>query len=108
MNDTERKQYKAHMEALQYQRSVIQTGLIEGREEGRAEGWVEGHAAGHAAGHAVGHAEGHAEGHAKGRAEGQAEAMKTLAEKALKRGLSPNDIAELTGLTVEEVLRLST
>ncbi|MDR2682254.1 MAG: Rpn family recombination-promoting nuclease/putative transposase [Dysgonamonadaceae bacterium] len=118
MNETERKQYKAHMEALQYQRSVIQTGIIEGRAEGhtegrieglaegRAEGLVEGRAEGLVEGRAEGLVEGRAEGLVKGREEGRAEAMKRLAEKALKRGLPPNDVAELTGLTIEEVLRL--
>ena len=38
MNKEERAVYNAHMEALRYQRSVIQTSLIEGRDEGIAEG----------------------------------------------------------------------
>jgi predicted transposase/invertase (TIGR01784 family) len=35
---SERRQYDAHMEALRYQRSVIQTNLIEGRAEGIEKG----------------------------------------------------------------------
>jgi predicted transposase/invertase (TIGR01784 family) len=78
MNEADRRQYKVHMEALQYQRSVIQTGIIEGREEGRA----------------------------KGRAEGRAEEKKAIAENALKSGLPPEAIANLTGLTEKEIADL--
>jgi flagellar biosynthesis/type III secretory pathway protein FliH len=42
MSEAERQKYKVHMEALRYQRSVIQTGIIEGRAEGIAEGRAEG------------------------------------------------------------------
>ena len=42
LSASERKEYERHMEALRYQRSVIQTGWIEGRAEGKAEGLVEG------------------------------------------------------------------
>jgi predicted transposase/invertase (TIGR01784 family) len=42
MSRAERAEYYAHMEAIRYQRSVLQTGLIEGRMEGLAEGLAEG------------------------------------------------------------------
>lgn len=38
----ERRAYYRDMEALRYQKSVIETGRIKGRAEGRAEGFVEG------------------------------------------------------------------
>lgn len=42
LNPEEKKDYDRHLEALRYQRSVIKTGIIEGRMEGLAEGLVEG------------------------------------------------------------------
>jgi hypothetical protein len=36
LSKEERERYEAHLEALRYQQSVIQTGLIEGRAEGEA------------------------------------------------------------------------
>ena len=38
LNEKDRRQYYADMEALRYQRSVIKTGWIEGKAEGLAEG----------------------------------------------------------------------
>ena len=38
LSDAEQKEYERHMEALRYQRSVIQTGWIEGKAEGKAAG----------------------------------------------------------------------
>ena len=42
LNEKDRRQYYADMEALRYQRSVIKTGWIEGKAEGKAEGLAEG------------------------------------------------------------------
>jgi hypothetical protein len=41
LNRTEQSACHAHIEALQYQKSVIQTSLIEGRTEGLVEGTAE-------------------------------------------------------------------
>ena len=41
LNADEKRAYYRDMEAQRYQRSVIETGRIEGREEGRAEGRAE-------------------------------------------------------------------
>ena len=38
MSKEEQQEYDAHLENLRYQRSVIQTGIIEGKAEGLAEG----------------------------------------------------------------------
>ncbi|MDR1380061.1 MAG: Rpn family recombination-promoting nuclease/putative transposase [Tannerella sp.] len=83
MNREERASYNAHTEALRYQRSVIQTSLIEGEAKGRAEG----------------EAKGRAEGEAKGRAEEKAEIVK----RSNKAGLTMETIADITGLTIEEI-----
>jgi predicted transposase/invertase (TIGR01784 family) len=82
MSEAERRKYNAHMEALRYQRSVIKTGREEGLEEGWEKGWE------------------------KGREEGIEEGIKKVAKKALKSGLSLEKVAELTGLTEEEIAGL--
>jgi predicted transposase/invertase (TIGR01784 family) len=82
LSKEEQRAYDAHVEALRYQRSVIQTGLIEGREEGLKEGLE------------------------KGRKEGFEDGLKSVAERALKNGLSPEAVMELTGLTGEDISSL--
>lgn len=82
LSKEEQRAYDAHIEALRYQRSVIQTGLFEGHEEGRREGLKE------------------------GIEKGRAEILKSVAERALKNGLSPETVMELTGLTKEEISSL--
>ena len=72
LSKEEQREYDAQTEALRYQKSVIQTGLIEGRAEGKAEGRAEGRAEGKAEGRAEGRAEGLVEGKAEGLAEGLA------------------------------------
>ncbi|MDR0757596.1 MAG: hypothetical protein LBF85_07115, partial [Tannerella sp.] len=86
----EQRAYDAHVEALRYQRSVIQTGLIEGREEGLKEGLEKGRR----------------EGLEEGMEKGRAETLKSVAERALKNGLSPEAVMELTGLTGEDISSL--
>ena len=87
------------MEALRYQKSVIETGWIEGHAEGRAEGIAEGRA--------EGIAEGRAESIAKGREEGIAEGQnlekRQIAANLKKQGLSIEIIANCTGLSPEEI-----
>ena len=46
MSREEQRDYDAHLENLRYQRSVIQTGIIEGKAEGLAEGLEKGEALG--------------------------------------------------------------
>jgi predicted transposase YdaD len=48
MSKEEQAEYDAHMEALRYQKSVIQTSLIEGEAKGREEGEAKGRAEGEA------------------------------------------------------------
>ena len=63
-------------------------------------------AKGMAQGEAKGRAEGIAQGEAKGRVEGRAEGMADTARRMLARGLSPEQIAEYTDLSLDEVKRL--
>lgn len=64
-------------------------------EGAREDGWAEGRAAGHA------------EGHAEGRAEGIKEEKLETAKRLLSAGVDVSTIVLATGLTVDEVKRLS-
>lgn len=75
-----------------------ETGLAEGREEGRAEGRAEGRE--------EGRAEGREEGLAEGRVEGRAESQVEIARRLLAMGLGVEQVAQGTGLAVEEVEKL--
>ena len=70
------------MEALRYQRSVIQTGWIEG------------------------HANGKAEGLAEGMAKGEIKATKEMAQKMKKLGMPTNTIMSLTGLSEDDINKI--
>ena len=91
LSPSEKGQYYAHMEALRYQRSVIETGWIEGHADGRAEGRAEGIA------------EGKAEGRAEGIAGGQNLEKRQIAANLKKQGLPIEIIANCTGLSPEEI-----
>lgn len=95
LSPSEKGQYYAHMEALRYQKSVIETGWIEGHADGRAEGRAEGIA--------EGKAEGRAEGRAEGIAEGQNLEKRQIAANLKKQGLPIEIIANCTGLSPEEI-----
>lgn len=75
--------YKRHLEAERYQRSVIKTGMIEGRLEGLEEG--------------------REEGRKEGLEEGKKESITQIARKMKSMNLPPEVIARATGLTVEEI-----
>ncbi len=90
------------MEAIRYQKSVIETGRI----EGRAEGFSEGRAEGRAEGRVEGRAEGREEGIKEGRAEGQVEEQLKIARNMKNLGLSFEVIVSATGLSVGEIEKL--
>lgn len=83
LSPSEKRQYYADMEAIRYQRSVIKTGWIEGRADGLAEGL--------------------AEGKAKGLEEGRSESQRQIAINMKKQGISPEIIAQCTGLSIGEI-----
>ena len=95
LSPKERANYEAHLSALQYQRSVIQSGWIEGKAEGKVEGLAEGKA--------EGLAEGKAERLAEGLAEGEKKKALTIAKQAKEMGMSIENILLLTGLKKEEL-----
>ena len=68
-------------------RNTMTTARDEGWNEGRAEGWNEGRA----------------EGWNEGRAEGRAEGLKDVASNMRDKGFSDADIAQITGLSVNEI-----
>jgi predicted transposase/invertase (TIGR01784 family) len=82
---------------------ALADGRTEGHAEGRAEGRTEGRAEGRAEGRTEGRAEGRTEGRAEGRTEGRAEGTLSIARKMKEMGLPVSQIAEVTGLTADEV-----
>ena len=91
MSPKEQREYDAHLESLRYQRSVIKTGVIEGRAEGRAEGLAEGEAIGLEKGEAI------------GLEKGRAEIQKNYVINGHSAGLSAEILSTITGLTLEEI-----
>ena len=90
MSEKECKEYFAHVDAIMSQNDTIETYKKEGRDEGEA----------------VGLAKGEAIGLEKGRAESaQAKAVE-MAKKMLAKGFDKQTVADLSGLPLEEVLRL--
>ena len=83
LSDEEKRAYVNHMEALRYQRSVIKTGIIEGRAEGLAEGL--------------------AQGRAEGKEEGKSENAKEVAKRMKQDGLPIETIARYTGINIKEI-----
>lgn len=79
LSEAERLDYRRHSNDLHYQASMVESsyglGKIEGREEGREQG----------------------------REEGKSTALAQAAIKMFNRGISPEAIAEITGLTVEQI-----
>ena len=88
MSREERLEYEAHIEALRYQKSVIQTSLIEGEAKGRAEGFVE--------------------GEAKGRSAERTKVQENVIINSYRTGLPVETISIITGLThgqITEILK---
>ena len=102
------KDYYSEIEA--HKKEAIAEGLAQGLAEGKAQGLAEGKAEGLAQGLAQGRAEGKAQGLAEGRAEGRAEGLKEEkllnAKKMKSKGYPIEDIAEITGLSKEEINKL--
>lgn len=99
MTDAERYAYDEHLNAVMIQNDVLGNAREEGLAEGRAEGLTQGLTQGRA----EGLTQGRAEGLTQGRAEGRAEAKKDIVKSMLSNGLSVEQAAKYSGLTVEEV-----
>ena len=103
MTDAERYAYDEHLNSVMIQNDVLGNAREEGLAEGRAEGLTQGRAEGLTQGRAEGLTQGRAEGLTQGRAEGRAEAKKDIVKSMLSNGLSVEQAAKYSGLTVEEV-----
>ena len=103
MTDAERYAYDEHLNAVMIQNDVLGNAREEGLAEGCAEGLTQGRAEGLTQGRAEGLTQGRAEGLTQGRAEGRAEAKKDIVKSMLSNGLSVEQAAKYSGLTVEEV-----
>lgn len=79
MTDAERYAYDEHLNAVMIQNDVLGNAREEGLTQGRAEGLTQ------------------------GRAEGRAEAKKDIVKSMLSNGLSVEQVAKFSGLTIEEV-----
>ena len=98
----EKNDYVRHMENLRYQRSVIKTGYDDGWQKGLADGREEGREEGRA----EGREEGREEGRAEGRAEGAQDEKKATARRLLAMGLSAEQVAAATQLSLDEIKKL--
>lgn len=83
MTDQERHAYDEHLNAVMIQNDVLNTAKMEGRMEGRMEGLKE--------------------GRQEGRMEGRMEERLENARNFKKMGVSPDIIAQATGLSLEEI-----
>ena len=82
MTDEERRAYDAHLDNIMVQNDVLDTAKLEGRAEGLKEGII------------------------VGREKGKTEACLANARKMKQKGYPVEDIAEITGLTEEEIAEL--
>jgi len=87
MNSKDRRIYERHLDNLRYQRSVIKTQRIEGREEGLEEG----------------RAIGEEIGRVKGRAEGRTEEKITIVKNLISLGMDFDQISKVVNLSIEEI-----
>ncbi len=78
MDEAEKQAYRRYKESLATERDVITTARLEGWEDGRVEG----------------------------RTEGRAEGIRETACNLLRKGLSPEMVADVTGLSLEDVRAL--
>ena len=110
MSKKDRQEYDNYMDAIRTQNSVLDTyrseGLIEGRIIGRQEGREEGRKEGRKEGREEGRKEGREEGKKEGREEGKKEEKKQIALNLLKISMPDQSIAEITGLSLEEIIQL--
>ena len=88
--ESERRQYFESQKEYWDNYSIMTTALNKGLRQGRAEG----------------RAEGLAEGRVEGLAEGEAKANRENARRMKAKGYAIHDIAEVTGLSEEEIERL--
>jgi predicted transposase/invertase (TIGR01784 family) len=100
-------EYDQRMLMRKVENESLQKGERKGMEKGKAEGLREGMEKGKAEGLQEGIEKGKAEGKAEGLQEGERKAVGYMARNMISRGFSLDTIALATGLSVEEIERLS-
>ena len=107
LSPTERKLYESRMKLKSDITTISETqfsaGVERGLAEGKSLGLAEGKSLGLAEGKSLGLAEGEARGKSLGLAEGSRQKALETARNLLVIGLSIENIAKATGLTVQEV-----
>ena len=98
MTPEERHDYDNYLDNLVRDTDVMKTKLLEARIEGEKQG--------RAAGRAEGLEKGRAEGRAEGIEEGRAEGILTVARNMKQMGMSDGQIAQMTGLSLQEIAAL--
>ena len=111
MNDADRLAYDKHIDSVMIQNDVLESardeGLAQGIEKGMAQGIEKGMAQGIEKGMAQGIEKGMAQGIEKGMAQGALREKLFLAKKLLDKGLSLQEVSELTNLPVDELQEAS-
>ena len=87
LSDKDRQAYYRHMESVRHMKSLFDTSRDEGYEEGMDKGL----------------AKGMDKGLAKGLAKGRSERAKEIAKQLKAMGLTTEQIAQATGLTLDEI-----
>lgn len=94
MTEKERQAYDRHIDSIRVQNDVFDTAKLEGYLEGKQKGMAEGIK------------EGMAEGIKEGIKEGAHMQAIEIAKRLLDIGMAPEEVANLSNLTIEEVLNL--
>jgi predicted transposase/invertase (TIGR01784 family) len=100
MGEKERKRYESYLMSLASERDIMESAHQEGLAEGLKKGLEEGRKEGLEEGLHKGLEEGRKEGLEEGKKKGRLE----TARKMLAKGYTPGEIAEVTGLAVEDIL----
>ncbi len=119
MNDADRLAYDKHIDSVMIQNDVLESARDEGLAQGMAQGIEKGMAQGMAQGIEKGMAQGIEKGMAQGIEKGMAQGIEKgmaqgalreklfLAKKLLDKGLSLQEVSELTNLPVDELQEAS-
>lgn len=99
MNHAEREAYYRHIDNA----VILRDNIITARGEGRLEGLEEGKLEGIEEGRKEGRKEGIEEGRKEGIEKGKAEAMREMARNLKRMGMSAEDIAKATGMSLCEI-----
>jgi len=92
--------------AKRWEEGIRREGLQEGREEGREQGWEQGREEGWEQGREEGWEQGREEGLNKGIQEGMLKKSIDTAKKLIYKGMTNEDIAELTDLSINDIIQI--